>query len=327
MVLQLKLSSEEKKKQTSSAKERFQVGVFLLATAGASAVFWLIGSWQDLSSRFKKKEVFSPSKVVFSSKLKTTTPSPKQPSAAELSLKVSQILSSQKGDWAIWVEGLDFSFSWSLNGEDSFPAASLMKLPLAVAVFKAVEEGELSWDQKITVTKSDLRGGAGSLQYQKLPLGLTLERLVFLLLNQSDNTAFATLVRILGEEKIKKTIRWLGMEKTSWEEFTTTAKDQALFFRKLYEGELFSPENTKRFFDALTDTAFESRIPKGVPEGVRVAHKVATEVGTVSDAGVVFVPHQPFILVILSRDVNSQEAEKVIVDLTDRIYWFLVSDQ
>lgn len=327
MALQLKLSSEEKGKQVNSTRERLQVGIFLLASTGASAIFWLISSWQNLGSRFKEKEVFSPSKVVFSSKLKTTTPSPKQPSAAKLSLKVSRILSSQKGDWAIWVEGLDFSFSWNLNGEKSFPAASLMKLPLAVAVFKAVEEGEFSWDQKITVTQSDLRGGAGSLQYQKLPLALTLERLVFLLLNKSDNTAFAALVRVLGEEKIKEAIRWLGMEETSWDKFTTTAKDQALFFRKLYKGELFSPKDTQKFFEALTDTAFENRIPRGVPEGVRVAHKVGTEVGTISDAGIVFVPHRSFILVILSEKIDPQEAEKVMVELTDQIYWFLVSDQ
>jgi beta-lactamase class A len=323
---QLKLSSTTGK-QPDSRKERVQIGVFLLLSVGLSALFWLTTSWRSLEVRIRSEFFSEKKKDVIREKAIITQPAKRRKSTAELSVMVGQYLSQQPGDWAVWVETLeDEPFVWSLKGEDIFPAASLMKLPLAVATYWAVENGELSLDQKIVVKKSDVRRGAGSLQYRKLPAAVSLDRLAFLLLNQSDNTAFAVLSRILGKEKISQAIDRLGMKNTSWEDFTTTAADQATFFRQLYRREILSEKDSEKFLDSLTDTTFETRIPKGVPEGIRVAHKVGTEKDTISDAGVVFVPHDPFILVILSKNAGQQSAEKAIAELTNQIYWFLVSD-
>jgi len=56
-----------------------------------------------------------------------------------------------------------------------------------------------------------------------------------------------------------------------------------------------------------------------VPEGINVSHKIGTEVGVISDAGIVFGP-KPFILVIMSQEVNEIEARKALPEITKKIY-------
>jgi len=76
----------------------------------------------------------------------------------------------------------------------------------------------------------------------------------------------------------------------------------------------------------LTTTAFESRIPAGVPEGIRVAHKIGNEVGVISDAGIVFIPDKPFVLVILSQGTNEVIAKEKFPQLVNEIYWLVAEE-
>ena len=88
------------------------------------------------------------------------------------------------------------------------------------------------------------------------------------------------------------------MTKTSLVKNETTPADVGLFFRKLYAGSIVSREHRDEILGYLTETFDESRIPAGVPEGTRVAHKIGIEIGIISDAGIVF-SQKPFILVIM----------------------------
>ncbi len=136
---------------------------------------------------------------------------------------------------------------------------------------------------------------------------------------QSDNTAFNVLRQILGEAKIQETINDLGMFSTSLKDNQTTPADIGLFWELLYEGGVVSDDYRDEILDYLTETAFEGRIPAGVPEEVRVAHKIGTDARTFSDAGIVF-SERPFILVIMSQDALESEALEVLPKIT-RIVW------
>jgi beta-lactamase class A len=69
----------------------------------------------------------------------------------------------------------------------------------------------------------------------------------------------------------------------------------------------------------LTGTIWEDRIPAGVPEGIRVSHKVGTEIGVLADAGIVFAP-KPYVLVIMSKDVLEKEAKQALPEIS-RVIW------
>jgi beta-lactamase class A len=203
-------------------------------------------------------------------------------------------------------------------------ADSLIRLPVVALAYKQVEEGRLSLEDSFEVSKEDVQGkAAGGLQYQPGE-EISLNRLLFLSLNQSDSTAFAVLRRVLGDSAIQEEINKVGMSSTSLADNTTCANDIDLFFQKLYMGEIIKKYKDDYIFELIKSLP-ETRIA-GIPEGVKAAFKVGGDTEAVFNAGIVFVPKKPFILTILSRGTDRQSADQMISKLTEKIYWFIVSD-
>ena len=84
----------------------------------------------------------------------------------------------------------------SFNTQKFFPAASLIKLPLALAVFDSKKDLK----EKVEILEQDYFAGAGNLKKTR-PATLEIGKLLSLLLKDSDNTAQNVLLRILGERK------------------------------------------------------------------------------------------------------------------------------
>jgi len=89
--------------------------------------------------------------------------------------------------------------------------------------------------------------------------------------------------------------------------------------QKLYSEKLINPQNTKKVFDSLTETAFEDWLAAGIENEVTVAHKYGREVHVVNDAGIV-VSTNPFIVVIMSKGVVESEADEVFPSLSKIVY-------
>ena len=137
---------------------------------------------------------------------------------------------------------------------------------------------------------------------------------------QSDNTAYGIMLKKLGERKVVEMMQEIGMNNTSLATNDTTPRDIGVFFVKLWKGEILKDESREELLVNLTDTNFEDRIPKGVPEGVRVAHKIGNEAGGVyNDAGIV-MGENPFVLVILTRGAEVAEVPGSLQAIT-RLVW------
>ncbi|MCL5091106.1 MAG: class A beta-lactamase-related serine hydrolase, partial [Patescibacteria group bacterium] len=150
-------------------------------------------------------------------------------------------------------------------------------------------------------------------------LSITYRRMAELMGQQSDNTAFNIISQTLGGEKIQKVIDNLGMRETSFAENETSAGDIGLLLEKIYRGQVLNQESREEILSFLTKTIWEDRIPAGVPADIRVAHKIGTEVGVISDAGIIY-GEKPFVLVIMSEGVNEIEAKKALPDITKKIW-------
>jgi len=310
---------KNKIKKKDLAKERKTIGLVLGVTIGLSFIFYLSTNWQKPKFNLKLPQLSS-----FKNSIINLNPQGKK-SPEQLQAIINPLIKGQENNWAIWVEEVEGDFIWSHQPKTIFPAASLTKLPTAATLYQQIQKGERQLTEEMTLAQEDIRGGEGSLNTNSTGFKVNLEKLVFLSLNQSDNTASTMIKRLLTDQAISRNAFGMGMVNTCLEENTTTAQDTALFFKKLYQQEIFNQKYTNKFMENLTNTDFENRIPKGVPQGVKVAHKVGSDTKVAADAGLVLVPEKPIILVFLSKNINYQEAEKLIVDLTREIYWFLVS--
>ena len=248
--------------------------------------------------------------------LPSATPTP----AMEKERKtLEEILKPLRGTYGIYLQDLNSKDILAINAKKQFTAASLIKLPVMLTLYREAEAGRVNLDTVYKLQESDRRGGAGSLQYKAAGYEITYRKLAELMGKQSDNTAFNILSRILREDKIQTVIDSLGMKETSFEENLTTPEDIGIFFERLYRGRVVSDKNKEEILGFLTDTIWEERIPAGLPERIRVAHKIGSETGVVSDAGIIFT-EKPFILAILSQEVNEIEANKALVEITKKIY-------
>lgn len=209
--------------------------------------------------------------------------------------QIKSLTKDLRGKYGVYIYRLGSQVEYGLKQEENFPAASLIKLPVILTLYQEAEKSNLNLDD-----------------YREMAEAMG---------KRSDNIAFNQIVELLGKEKIQQTIDLLDMKKTSFEKNETTPQDTALFFQKLYYGGLVSDEHREEIFSFLTETIYENRIPAGVPEGIQVVHKIGTEIGSFSDAGIIF-SERPFILVIISKNARESEANEVLPEITRAIWEF-----
>lgn len=246
----------------------------------------------------------------------TATPTPKFETEKNA---VSEMLTPLRGTYGIYFQDLNSSDHFEIKGSEKFTAASLIKLPVLLTLYRESEAGRINLETIYSLQAVDKRNGAGALQYKANGFQISYRKLAEAMGQQSDNTAFAVISRILGDDKIQSTIDSLGMKNTSFTETLTTPNDVGLFFRKLYKEKIVSNKSRDEILGFLTNTIWEERIPAGIPKGIEVSHKIGSEIGVISDAGIVFAP-QPFILVIMSQEANEIEAGKALPEITKKIY-------
>ena len=208
-------------------------------------------------------------------------------------------------------------------------AASLIKVPVMVAAYRMGERGVVDLDSIYELREADRVGGSGSLMGKPEGYEVSLRKLIWHMGNESDNTAFAAVVNMVGEEKLEEEFLRMGLVKVSIKENEITPKEVGELFEGLYNYRWLSQENSEEILDSMVDTWYEDRIPAGINQSheagsrnqkVRIAHKVGTEVGVVGDAGIVFSDRGDYLLVIMSEGVREVEA-KVVVSEISKVVW------
>lgn len=322
MVFRAEQQKVPKVKKRLSAGDRWAIVAVFLVTVVLSAVFYFKSELLGL-----RQKLIAPLIISNVSEEKKFDPSP-------VLEEIKNLTRDLRGTYGVWVYRLKNGNQYGLNYSEVFPAASLMKLPVILTLYQEAQlrqarlpAGQGSAGQadfletKYKLAQGDKRSGAGILQGKPAGTVYTYRQLAEFMGQYSDNTANNVLVKVLGAAKIQQTIDDLGMKRTSFKDYTTTPEDIGLFFRKLYQGNLVNQVNRDEILKFLTKTGFEDRIPAGVPEGVRVAHKIGTEIGVFSDAGIVF-SEKPFVLVIMSKNAREAEALEILPQITQKVWEF-----
>jgi beta-lactamase class A len=101
-----------------------------------------------------------------------------------------------------------------VGGDDVFPAASVIKIALALEVFCQVDEGAISLAERVSLNASDKVIGSGVLSELTAGLSPTLGDLVYLAMAISDNTAANLLVERVGVFAVNRRLASLGLKRT-----------------------------------------------------------------------------------------------------------------
>lgn len=258
----------------------------------------------------------------------------------DLEQKIIQQLKGVDGEFAVVVECYESSISAKptkqvhINDEVVYPAGSLYKLFVMAAVLKEVEAGKLKMDQEVSVSKDHLDEvlGGGEYGYEDYEGSITftvdqaLERIAKL----SDNYAAIILAEKVGWDKVQTEAKLTGASTTAIKNpISTTPYDIGIYLRNLYHGKVVSKESSQKIIEYLSKSQLNNRIPKELPEGLKVAHKTGELSGVRHDAGIVFLPDgKAYLIVLMSKNLTFEdEGAEVLAKISKVVYDYLVVKQ
>jgi beta-lactamase class A len=195
-----------------------------------------------------------------------------------------------------------------------------------VAVYRKVDEGELSFSQMVEIKEEDWAAGAGWLQWEKAGTKQAVGDLLLLMMTQSDNVATNALVRLVGgADHVNEVARSLGAENTllyqklSSERAAvpsldnrTTPRDMATMLQKIAGGEAASDKSCGYMIDLMNLNELDWWLDAGLPANVHAANKAGWLYEVYDDVGIVKAGDRPYVVAILSKygtgDVRVGEA-------------------
>ena len=209
----------------------------------------------------------------------------------------------------LYYEQLNTGGNISINPDLRLNSASLNKLPVAMVAAKKVELGQWNWQDLLVLDDADVNDGSGDLFRMPVGTKLTIGQLLEELLVRSDNTALYMLYRNITNEDANLFRNEIGLEALYDEEGRASAKEYARIFRALYTASFLNRENSEKVLRWLVESRGGEYLSRGLPEEVVFAHKYGrneTE-RTLADAGIVYLPNRPYILVVLMQLPDSSE--------------------
>ena len=259
-----------------------------------------------------------------------------QPSSlSTLEEDVRAVLDTVEGDFAVAFRSLDdASQTLLINEHQMFHAASTMKTPVMIELYRQAKGGRFDLDDSIRVEnefRSIVDGSTYSLtpeddSYEKLYDHIGEKRSIRTLMRgmitASSNLATNILIEKVGAERTTQTMRRYGADRIQVRRGVedmkaynrglnnqTSAHDLMVIFEQLARGEAVSEEASEEMIQILKGQEYDDIIPARLPDAVEVAHKTGWITGLHHDSGVLFVPGGPtYVLVLLSQNLEDEDA-------------------
>ncbi len=261
---------------------------------------------------------------------------------ANLQESILAITEQTGGTWGVVIEDLQSHERFTLNPDERFYAASIIKLPIMTAVFAQVYSGKLSFEQTIPLRQEDLVGGDGVLKHMSVGLPLTVHDLVTLMIIQSDNTATNVLIDLVGTENIREMMRKTGMHNSAFYnklmiipaelegKNEVTAADVASHLRHLATGQILSYNSCLQMISLLKKQQQRDSLPSLLPDpegeiiGSLPLWELANKAGSITDikhdAGILYVDQAAVIITTLSKNVDEKPAKKAMGEIGRLVY-------
>jgi beta-lactamase class A len=232
-----------------------------------------------------------------------------------------------------------------IDADKSFHAASTMKVPVMIELFRQAEEGLLKLDDAIPVTntfKSIVDGSPYEMSasedsdgevYKAIGRTMTLRQLVTASITVSSNLATNILIEKLGAENVRKTVSALGGEgmlvlrgvedQKAFDKGlnnATSARALMILLEKIARGEAVSRAASRAMADILRMQQFNDGIPAGLPDGVPVGHKTGSITRISHDAAIVYAD-KPYVLVVLTRGIDEGKKSDALIAGISRVVY------
>jgi beta-lactamase class A len=222
-----------------------------------------------------------------------------------------------------------------INADKQYSAASIIKLPVLVRMFKSIEANQMTIYDEMILTDYYKSSGSGDLQYSQTGRKFSLDALAKTMIQDSDNSATNMIISKLGGmDDVNIGLRDWGISKTyvkTWlPDLTgtnkTTAKDMAKILYNLDNPGFLNINSREYIIDYMSHVKNNKLLAAGIGDGAVIIHKTGDIGKMLGDAGIVYAPNgKKYIVVILAnRPHNAPQGKDFIVKASGLIYKSIV---
>ena len=277
----------------------------------------------------------------------TSETPPVQEAEVTLVAAISDRLTETGADFAIAYRDLETDDEILIRPDAEFHAASMMKVPVMMRLYRMAEAGQLELDQPIEVHNqfTSIHDGSSysltpaddsdSTLYARIGSGAAPRELVHLMIRRSSNLATNILIELADPDSIASMLAGFGAQgmkvRRGVEDIpayrnglnnTTSARGLLELYSALGRGDAASAASTSEMLDILVGQEFNDAIPAGLPAGVPVAHKTGWITAVDHDGGIVLPPDESaYVLVILTSGVEDRTITRDAAADVSRLIW------
>jgi beta-lactamase class A len=261
------------------------------------------------------------------------------PAGRSLNWLQQRLASLRSGEYASLKPGMFFMDIETgnyaeVNGDKVYPTASIIKLPILIALFQEVDAGKISLSETLTMTRDVIVGGSGAIQ--DLPPGTKFSLLdtATKMIVTSDNTATNMIIKRMGGiQVLNARFRSWGLQNTVMRKMlpdlkgtnTTTARELVRLLAMLDKQQLLSSRSQGQVIDILQRVRNRTLLPVGLGRGATIAHKTGDIGFILGDAGIIQMPSGKRYLaaVLVESAYDDPRARDFIQDVSRIVYTYL----
>lgn len=218
-----------------------------------------------------------------------------------------------------------------INEHEDYSPASLLKVPVMIAVLKKAETEPAILNRVIFFkgnpdlgVNPNIKDGEGLIKGKSYKV----DDLLYRMIAYSDNDAMQLLLDLVSVNMFANVLTDLGMNianKSAADDFISV-KDYSSFFRVLYNGTYLNRDMSEKALSLLSQSTFKSGLCAGVPAGTLVAHKFGERayeeqgIRQLHDCGIVYVANKPYLLCVMTRGKEFAALESIIADISRIVY-------
>lgn len=235
---------------------------------------------------------------------------------ADLQAKLEALITGFKGDAGIYVRHLKSGRTAAIRADEIFPTASMIKVPILVGTFDAIEKGRFSFQQMVTYRDSLRYQYDDSLGVPRDGAKIPIARLTLQMITESNNTSSLWLQGLVGGANINQWLQQHGLDSTrvnsrvagreadrtkyGWGQ--TTPREMAALLVMIREGRAVSQGASEEMYRHLTRIYWTGEALSELPPYVQAASKQGTVDRARSEAVLVNAPSGDYVFVVTTKN-------------------------
>ncbi|MFT7536476.1 MAG: beta-lactamase class A [Hyphomicrobiaceae bacterium] len=247
------------------------------------------------------------------------------PPAWSLSQQLNGLAKALPGDVGIYVRHLETGEEVCIAADTLFPTASMVKVPILGALFDKIENGELSYHQKLTYTLDRLYAGEDLLGSFQADQQVALDKVAMLMITTSDNTASLWCQELAGTGSAIN--HWLdqnGFEMTrvnsrtdgrrdNWKQYgwgQTTPREMAELLVAIRERQLISEAASEEMQRCLSRIYWDREALSAIPPKVQTMSKQGAVSDSRSEVVLVHAPHGDYVFCVITKNQEDKSWDR-----------------